>query len=54
VQLDVTLCRFSCVMRRVHMVTVRGVGMMSRRLTGSVSAQQRGWIPKLARFCCHH
>ena len=31
-QLDVTLCRFSCVMPRVHMVTVREVGMMSRRL----------------------
>jgi hypothetical protein len=35
VQLDVTLCRFSCVMRRMHMVTVRGVGMMSRRLVFS-------------------
>jgi hypothetical protein len=32
VQLDVTLCRFSCVMPRVHMVTVRDVGVMSRRL----------------------
>jgi hypothetical protein len=32
VQLDVTLCRFSCVMHRVHMVAVRGVSMMSRRL----------------------
>jgi hypothetical protein len=32
VQLDMTLCCFTCVMRRVQMVTVRGVGMMSRRL----------------------
>jgi hypothetical protein len=32
VQLDVTLCRFSCVMPRVHMVTVRDMGVMSRRL----------------------
>jgi hypothetical protein len=32
VQLDVTLCRFSSVMPRVHMVTVRDVGVISRRL----------------------
>jgi hypothetical protein len=32
VQLDVTLCCFTCVMRRVQMVTVCGVSMMSRRL----------------------
>lgn len=31
-QLDVTLCRFSYVMPRVHTVTVRDVGVMSRRL----------------------
>jgi hypothetical protein len=32
VQLDVTLCRFSCVMPRVHVVTVCDVGVISRRL----------------------
>jgi hypothetical protein len=32
VQLDVTLCCFSSVMRRVQMMTVRGMRMVSRRL----------------------
>ena len=32
VQLDVTLCCFSCVMPRVHMVPVRGMRKVSRRL----------------------
>jgi hypothetical protein len=32
VQLDVTLCRFTSVMRRVQMMTVRGMRMVSRRL----------------------
>jgi hypothetical protein len=32
VQLDVTLCCFTSVMRRVQMMTVRGMRMVSRRL----------------------